>query len=156
MKWLKRLIDKIREWFKPKPNPEPEFPEGLRWLHTDVSAWPATATLHDVRIGNRIEMPYDKATVWPGRDHVGAHVNANPWVIVRHKGQWYAATWEWLRFGQQDKAAAALEPGHIKRRELDDWTPVSGERYGFMVSGLARDHVRNVSERSNVVWTTWP
>ena len=142
---------------RPEPTPPPsEFPAGLVWLHADVSGWPATATLNASVSGATIILDYNKARVWPGREHVGAFVNANPWVIVQHKGQWYAATWEWLRFGQTSKAAAALEPGHIKRRELDDWMPVSGERYGFMVSGLARDHVRNVSERSNVSWVVWP
>ena len=161
---LQRLIDVLRGKHEHAPWPPSEhaptspseFPDGLTWLHADVSGWPATAKLDQVRIDSSIHMPYDKSREWPGRQHVGAFVNANPWVIVQHKGQWYAATWEWMRFGQQQKATAALEPGHIKRRELDDWSPRSGERYGFMVSGLARDHVRNVSERSNISWVTWP
>jgi hypothetical protein len=155
---MRREYDRYRQRRSTEdPAPQQEWPDGLRWLHADVSAWPETAKLHDVRITTTtIEMPYDMASAWPGRDHVGAHVNANPWVIVQHRGRWYAATWEWLRVGQQSKARAALEPGHIKRRELDDWTPRSGDTLGFMVSGLARDHLRNAHERSNVVWVEWP
>ena len=50
----------------------------------------------------------------------------------------------------------AVAVDHIKRSPLNNFTPQSGVRYGFMVSGLARDSTRNVEERSNVVFITWP
>ena len=128
----------------------------VRFLHTDVSRWPETASLHARVGGGTISMPYSKAKVWPAVDGV----NANPWVIVKWTdGRWYAATFEWLRFGQTSKPVGVLDGSrgdHIKRPPLSNWRPHSGERFGIMVSGLARDGNRNVRERSNVVMVTWP
>jgi len=153
---------------KPDPDPippvdpvpvDPDFPQGMggvEWLHTDVSGWPVTADLR-VDINSRvITLDYDKASVWPGKNTAGAFVNANPWVFVQHNGRWYAATWEWLRYGQTTKATYAVAGDHIKRSPLHDFRPQRGTEYGFMVSGLARSGVRNVKERSNVVMVRWP
>jgi hypothetical protein len=107
--------------------------------------------------GGAIELNYDKARVWQGVNDVGAVVNANPWVIFDLNGKRYCATWEWLRYGQTSKSARAVAGDHIKRKEVpNDWKPASGERVGFFVSGLIRGNSRNVSERTNVVWVTWP
>ncbi|MDD5705135.1 MAG: hypothetical protein PHR35_04360 [Kiritimatiellae bacterium] len=126
----------------------------VRWLHHNVSGWAQTANLSSVRIsGGSITLNYNKARVWP---EVGG-VNANPWIFVNLDGTWYAATWEWLRFGQTTKAVTSVRGDHIKKAPLNNFTPVSGETYGFMVSGLARDKsTRNVSERSNIVMVRWP
>ena len=107
--------------------------------------------------GGMISLPYDKARVWPQR----SGVNANPWAIVKINGQWYAATWEYLKFGQIAKPACVLgkcggQGDHFKVAPLSSWRPVSGERFGLMVSGLARGNLRNVKERSNVSMVTWP
>jgi hypothetical protein len=102
-----------------------------------------------------ISMNYDKAKAWPAVDGV----NANPWVFVEVGGKWYAATFEWLRHGQTSKPVGVLDGGkgdHIKRAPLSSWRPRSGERFGLMVSGLARGTSRNVKERSSVVMVTWP
>lgn len=132
----------------------------ITWLHTDVSNWPITTQVNP-SIGNGwINFPYDKANVWPGVFTVGATVNANPWVIVKlDDGKWYAATFEWLRPGQTRKPMGVLDGSmgdHIKVAPLNRWRPRSGERFGIMVSGLARSRVRNVEERSNIVMVTWP
>jgi len=126
----------------------------IKWLHTDVSSWPVTASL-SASVGGSINMPYTKARVWPA---VGG-LNANPWVIVNMNGQWYAATFEWFRFGQTSKPKGVLDGSmgdHIKVSPLNKWRPRSGERFGLMVSGLARTSTRNVKERSNVSMVTWP
>ena len=126
----------------------------IHWLHTDVSSWPVTASLN-ASVGGTINMPYSKAKVWPAVDGV----NANPWVIVNMNGQWYAATFEWLRHGQTSKPKGVLDGSmgdHIKVAPLNRWRPRSGERFGLMVSGLARTKMRNVQERSNVSMVTWP
>lgn len=131
----------------------------VRWLHADVSGWPVASTLRSVSISGRfINLDYCAAGRWPISRYEGGDVDVvgNPWVFVNKNGQWYAATWEWLRPGQTSKHASAVECGHIKRRELNNWRPRSGERLGFMVSGMARSGVRNIKERTNVVMFTWP
>ncbi len=127
----------------------------VRWLHTDVSGWPVTTTLNARIRGGSIILEYDKARVWPAVTGEN-DVNANPWIFVQRDGVWYAATWEWLRFGQTSKPTTVVNGAHIKRSPLNDFQPVSGETYGFMVSGLARTDLRNVRERSNVVMLVWP
>jgi hypothetical protein len=103
--------------------------------------------------GGKVRLDYDKAKVW--RDVEG--VNANPWILVKYNGQWYAATWEWLRTGQTLKDMGGKSwGGHIKREPLSSWEPKSGETYGLMVSTMARDARRNGKERSQVVWVKWP
>ena len=133
-----------------------EITGSIHWLHTDVSSWPVTASLSASVGGSTINMPYSKAKVWPSVDGV----NANPWVIVKWTdGQWYAATFEWLRSGQTSKPKGVLDGSkgdHIKKPPLSSWRPSSGERFGIMVSGLARTETRNVKERSNVSMVTWP
>lgn len=153
----------------PTPTPTPTPPDGtttnagwpaeitgpINWLHTDVSSWPETASMSASVGGSTINFPYSKARVWPAVDGV----NANPWVIVNMNGQWYAATFEWLRFGQTSKPKGVLDGSmgdHIKVSPLNRWRPQSGERFGIMVSGLARTSQRNVKERSNVSMVTWP
>lgn len=132
-----------------------EITGNVKWLHFDVSAWPVTATMTAAISGGKIVCNYDKAKVWPESDGV----NANPWVFANVGGQWYAATYEWYRFGQISKPVGVLDGSmgdHIKRSPLSDWHPKSGERIGLMVSGLARDSKRNAKERSNIVMVTWP
>ena len=126
----------------------------IHWLHTNVSSWPVTSSLH-ASVGGTINFPYSKATVWPAVDGV----NANPWVIAKMNGQWYAATFEWLRKGQTSKPKGVLDGSmgdHIKVSPLNKWRPHSGERFGIMVSGLARTQTRNVKERTNISMVTWP
>ena len=151
-----------REPAPPKPE-EPNLtadggmPRNVKWLHTDVSGWKQTSVLKSVKIkGGMISLDYDKSTTWPGRNHMGAFVNANPWIFVLKDGQWYAATWEWLRYGQTEKGRYAVAGDHIKRDPLKHFKPAPGETYGFMVSGLARDRERNVKERTNVLMLVWP
>ena len=128
----------------------------ITWLHTDVSSWPVTTTVDASVGGSTINFPYDKTRVWPAADGV----NANPWVIVKWTdGRWYAATFEYLRVGQTSKPKGVLDGSkgdHIKKSPLSSWRPHSGERFGIMVSGLARSNLRNVRERSNVDMVTWP
>jgi len=129
---------------------------GVRWLHTNVSAWPETASLSAGVSGSSVLLNYDKSRSWPSAFAGGTEVNANAWIFVYRGGTWYAATWEWLRPGQTSKSTRAVAGDHIKKSPLNDFSPVSGEYYGFMVSGLARDSTRNVQERSNVDMVRWP
>lgn len=126
---------------------------GVVWLYENVSGWAQTSSLSVSFSGGYINLNYDKARVWPAVN--GS--NANPWVFVFRDGKWYAATFEWLRFGQTSKPMFTVRGDHIKKSPLNNFQPVSGEVYGFMVSGLARDSsTRNVRERTNVVMKRWP
>ena len=124
----------------------------VKFLGPDVSSWPVTASLNASVGGGKVNLPYSKARVWPASDGV----NANPWVFVNLNGQWYAATWEYLRHGQTMKDMSGKSwGGHIKVAPLSSWEPRPGERMGLMVSGLARGGLSNVKERSNVSMVTW-
>ena len=135
-----------------------EFPEGTRWLHTNVSNWPVTSRLSEVRVDSQfIHMPYDKARVWASRSMNGTAVNGNPWVVFEYENQWYAATWEWLRPGQTSKLRTSLDGGHIKQNAIPaNWRPSSGQKIYIFISGLARSPMRNVQERTNLVEVIWP
>ncbi len=127
----------------------------IQWLHTDVSGWAVTASLSASVSGSTISMPYSKAKVW----HAVGGLNANPWAIVKVNGQWYAGTFEYFRYGQTSKPVGVLNGklgDHFKVSPLNRWRPSSGERFGIMISGLARASSRNVKERSNVSMVTWP
>lgn len=124
----------------------------VTWLHTDVSGWTKTATLNASVSGSSMIMDYDKARVWPSTD--GSVANA--WIFVQIDGQWYAGTWEWMTPGQTVKEKSAVSGSHIKVGALKNFSPRSGETYGFMVSGLARDGRRSALERSNVDMVVWP
>jgi hypothetical protein len=132
----------------------------VTWLHHDVSSWPVTATLDASISGGQILMPYTKAKVWPATSTTaGSGLNANPWAIVQVGGTWYAGTFEWFRHGQTSKPVGVLDGSngdHFKVSPLNRWRPKSGERFGLMVSGLARHTERNAKERSNVSWVVWP
>jgi len=144
--------------YVPPPPSNPTVPEdfaNITWLHTNVSGWAQTGTLHSVSIsGNLIYLNYDKAGVWP----IDNGVVANPWIFIQKDdgSGWHAATWEWMRPNQTAKLKRAVNGDHIKRDPLKDFVPQSGEWYGFMLSGLARDHRRNAIERTNVVMFQWP
>lgn len=158
--WILLLIQWLEKFIPAPPPTDTEVPAdfaGVVWLHANVSGWSQTGTLSSVTLTDTtITLDYNKANVWPGVYIDGAYMNANLWVFVNLDGTWYAATWEWMKVGQITKNLYAVNGDHIKVPPLDTWSPVSGERYGFMVSGLARSSQRNVYERTNVVMLTWP
>ena len=145
---------------EPEPPPtQPELPanfEGVVWLHKNVSQWAETGALSVTVSDSQVCLNYDKANVWPGKDHLGLLLNANPWIFIYQNDTWYAATWEWMKFGQTCKNKSAVAGDHIKKDPLWDFAPVSGQAYWFMVSGLARDSATNVSERTQPVKVIWP
>ncbi|MFT5353112.1 MAG: hypothetical protein ACI9KE_000310 [Polyangiales bacterium] len=152
--------------FAPEPDAGPMGPvdeidfSTLIWLYPDISGWEITSELNVSFSGSSICLEYDKKDEWPIVQAFGTtDVVANAWVFAQSSGQWYAATFEWMRPGQTCKAQAAVEGGHIKRNpfEAEGWTPESGEELYFMVSGLIRNpSYSNVMERTNIVRATWP
>lgn len=136
-------------------------PSTVIFQDEDVSGWAQTATLNAGVSGGTAILNYDKARVWPTantRANDGGPLNANCWVVVNVGGQWYAATFDWLRTGQTSKAASAVTGanGHIVGAPLNSWRPSSGERIGFMVTTPARGGERTLNERSNISEAIWP
>lgn len=134
----------------PEPHESDRVPEdfdGVVWMHHNVSDWPETATLDASVSSGRVILDYDKADEWPGVQNV----NASCWVFFIWDEVWHASTFDYLRPGQTTKGDGFYIPIDGTR-----YQPSSGEWVGFMVSGLARDHRRNVEERSNVDMVLWP
>jgi hypothetical protein len=131
--------------------------EDVRWLHTSPANWAITANLRSVSFpGGQICMDYVLSTRWPNIT-VGAVVNANPWIITKINGTYYAGTWEWLRPGQTCKPKSVVNGAHVQRAPLNGrWSPRSGETVGIFVSAPARFGQSTVAERSNIVWVEWP
>jgi hypothetical protein len=134
-------------------SPPPSAASGIIWLDADVSGWPETAKLDASVDGSSVKLDYSKSHSWPTE---GGDANANAWIIVNKGGVLYAATWEWLKFGQESKAKSSVGGGHINHAPLAGFHPKSGEIYGLMVSSLARDDRRTVNERSNIDFVRWP
>jgi hypothetical protein len=130
----------------------------VSFLHANVSSWPVTSKITDVEIGaGTITVDHTKAGRWPTMRFGDIDVEGNPWVFVNRGGQWYGATYDWLRPGQTEKSVSADDIGeNIKLEPLASWRPQPGERVGFMVSTPARTDGRTSNERTNVVMTTWP
>ncbi len=128
------------------------------WLHTDVSDWTVTADLKSVDFnGGLICLDYELSNRWPSIV-VRVTVNANPWIITKINGRYYAGTWEYFRPGQQCKSKNVVAGDHVKIAPMNgNWRPQSGQVVGMMVSSLARGGQRtSVAERSNIVWFEWP
>ncbi len=141
------------------------FPDDLsdvNFVHQNISSWPVTSQL-DVSINSStITLDYDKKNTWPNRTvpNLCSGCNANPWVVVNFDGQWWAATFEWFRFGQTTKPISVLHGDHIKGGPFGfTWQPRVGETYGFMVSGFARFPPSvapyNAQERTNIQLYKW-
>lgn len=133
----------------------------VTFLDADVSGWPQTANLNASISGGTLNLNYDQARQWPDasvRAKDGSAMNANPWVIVNVDGTYYGATFEWLKSGQTSKPTSVVtgSGGHIVQPPLNTFRPVSGQRYGFMVTTPARGGARTINERSNISVVTWP
>jgi len=133
----------------------------VNFVHEDISSWKATNELDMSVDESFITLDYDKKNIWPARTSpLCSGCNANPWVVVDFKGEWWAATFDWFRFGQTAKPIRSLHGNQINDGPFGNtWEPVEGETYGFFVSGLARFPTTvmpgNVQERTNVVLYKW-
>ena len=162
---MSKIIEVILGWinwikvkFNKKTEVVSEFPEGMIWLHPDVSGWAVTAKCTPSISGKIYHMEYTKKNDWPIAGKVDNGTVANCWMIFNINNQWYAATWEWLRRGQTIKVVKGNLGTYVKKSPVvpNTWNPQKGEKIGLFVSGLCRDKNRNISERSNVVWMEHP
>lgn len=123
----------------------------------DVKNWPITTQLSVSAGGGTITMDYDKKNSWPISSRLGGCCVANAWGIIMINGIPHAGTWEYLRPGQIVKQETAFGGCCHFRGPIGNFNRVSGEVYGFMVSGVARDNLdgNNIRERSNVIVFRW-
>jgi hypothetical protein len=143
------------------PPPDNEEDIDPVWLHNDVSDWPETSKITEIRFTPKtLEIKHTMAGRWKTIDLGGGTVvEGNPWVMAVLDGQLYAGTYEWLRPGQTKKNINAANIGaHIKKPPLATWTPKAGDWVYFMISALARTNtaaMRGSQERSDIVKVQW-
>jgi hypothetical protein len=152
----------------PEPSLSGDLPEAVVVLADarDIREWPVTSEVTEAFIDRNkgVVIKHTKAGKWPVLTDEGGGGEGNPWVIANVDGQWYTATYEWLRPGQTAKLGGKIETigAHTKKDPLDTWVPATGERIGLFVSTFARDRRRSFperaikGERSNVAWVKWP
>ncbi len=104
----------------PPPPPPTEDPGDIDlgkvvWLHTNVSSWARTSTITGVDITrDQICVYHTKAGQWPRTefgDEDPIEVEGNVWIFAYVNGKWYAATYDWLRPGQECKNVTGPELG---------------------------------------------
>ena len=150
----------------PSPSPSPGSgdeinPRSIRWLHRDVSSWPITSRITDVSVSSsQICVDHTGAGRFPTSTFGTIQVEGNVWIFAQFGGQWYGATYDWLRPGQVCKGVTGgeLGPDQIRIAPMDgSWRgPRSGDSVGFMVSARARDDVSAGAERTNIAVIRWP
>ncbi len=154
---IQKRIDRLLGKNKDSDN-DNEIPEGVTWLNQDISNWRETAKLNANVTGATIQLTNNNN--WPianQRATNGGPLVGNVWVVAKIDGTWYAATWDWMRPGQQSKARSDLTgPGHLQREPLRSWVPKSGESVGFILSTPARSSERTTNEKTNISWVVWP
>jgi hypothetical protein len=174
MNWLKKLIEKIKEWFKPKPKPLPEDidPAWRRgaWDRYAIDAWPVTINVDSAYIrhlgGNEYEagIQYDHLQTLPAwyqqPDPEGlnkGNVNGAIHLVRKYGGEWVFASIDYLRVGQTAKHFVVLPEYLVEAHP--------GEAIGIVVSTTARQHNGTrvdgdpngpYRERSKISWTYWP
>jgi hypothetical protein len=175
-KWLKRLVEQIRRWFRPEPTPEP-LPDDIQpdwrrgaWDKTTIDGWPVTINVDSAYIkrlgGNEYEagIQYDHLQTlpaWyqqPDPDGLNAsNVNGAIHLVRKYRGEWVFASIDYLRVGQTAKHFT-IAPEYLIE-------PHPGEPIGIVVSTAARQHNGTrvdgdprspYRERSKIAWTTWP
>ncbi len=146
----------------PPPSPTSGTDEinasAVRYLHRNIAAWPITSTVTNVTIrGNGICVYHTGAGTFPtsklGNPGEEIDVEGNVWVFAEFGSQWYGATWDYMRPGQQCKSenTDSLGVDQIRIPPMDHtWKPKSGDTLCFAVSARARDHVQAGRERTNI------
>jgi hypothetical protein len=128
----------------------------------DVQNWAVTSDLNASTTRIMLNIPYSQANQWPAHPTVkardGSPMNANAWILDNINGQWYAATFEYLKVNQQSKPLAVITGagGHITQAPMTSFKGESGKQYAVMVSTFARNGLRTINERSEIKFITWP
>lgn len=147
----------------------------VRWLNShDVSGWEETSeiTSIDVKQNGQICIDHTKRGKWPGASPIEPNslLESNHYIIVKIQDIYHIAAYEWVKPGDictldgNNSLAATYASKNtnsigakIGTSPFDTLTFEGGEVVGFMISGLARNHVDpNVKERSQIAWYELP
>ena len=156
------------------PDPDNDKTKGrIVWPNDlNVGEWQRTSQISsiDIRVNSgQVSIAHTKTGQWKQTENVGSAsvedpVEGNAWIIVPLNGKGYAAPYDWigesdpdhmLDVGNLDGFYQQL-PSRAGVPELSNWAPVPGDKIGFMVSGLAKNGLENVKERSNMLVFTLP
>ena len=128
----------------------------------DVGGWAKTAELNASVSNGNVNLNYNQANQWPAhptfKARDGSDMNANAWIFENRNGQWYGATFEYLKVNQQSKPLSVItgSGGHINQKPMTSFKGESGKQYAVMVSTFARNGLRTINERSNIQFIIWP
>jgi hypothetical protein len=124
---------------------------------TNVTVEPGEVCIFHTSAG---QWPFSTEVFPPDEDYPdGAPIEGNIWIFGFIDGEWYAATWDWLRPGQECKHESSDTFGRdqIRIPPMDEtWIPQRGDTIGLMMSTIARTGLRAGEERTKVVLLTWP
>lgn len=112
----------------------------------DWRKWPVTQALAVKLSGNKALLTTDAVKVWKDG---GGDVAANLHFVVKRAGQWRAYCFDYVRPGQTTKDKAPPRPPCKQGEEYE--TVSKDEECYIVLTGLVRDHRRNVRERTNIV-----
>ena len=118
----------------------------------DARAWPVTSMISNVKVkGQNVFWSEDTSRDlrWNEFSTKGKNCNGEIGIVIPSRGE--AGMFDFLRKGQRNKIMSNLA------EFFHGWTPVKGERVGFFIMTISRNHAAaKMQERSNVVWITWP
>jgi hypothetical protein len=134
-----------------------------------VSGWDVTSTVTGAHITyDELCVFHTMAGLWPEvlgifPEEPEAPMEGNIWVIARVEGTWYAATFDYLRPGDECKyedfspAGEGPGPSTFGAEPLASWVPRTGEPVYMFMSTVARhEPLGRLHERSDYVRLTWP
>lgn len=158
----------------PPPPPPPDEPEkpnmeyaSFRWsaasFHkcaSDVGDWPIVLRLDDAYVPapevKGIVTEWRNVRDWPSTDPgPGPGLVGNCGIIAKIDGAWRVATYDWLRYPDQDSKDESLTTVRLEQINEEpwrSWRPQVGEVVGLFVCTPARSEHRTVNQRSAVAW----
>lgn len=122
-----------------------------------IGSWSRTCALHVYLSGGDIVYEQSGTSTWPEKQFQTVMVVANPWVVAKRDGKWYAFSTEWFARGGSSKPKSTIcgLPGGAYHLFPVDWTPQPGETVGFFVASLSRGDMRSVNERTPIKLLIW-
>lgn len=154
----------------PTPTPEPDMNTeyaSFSWDRAEfnkcteeVGEWPAVIRLEDAYVPEPntkgIVTEWTNSRDWPSTDPgPGPGLVGNCAIVAKIDGTWRVATYDWLRYPDQDAKDESLTS--VRREQVNEapwttWQPQVGEVVGLFVCAPARTGVRTVRERSAIAW----